>query len=191
MPNPHDQVFPVPDGYVTRDAALFAAALDDQSALLFDDVKDITAAELAWQPAPGMNTIGMLLAHLAVVEVFWTQVGLEGRPHDVKGAIGFAIEDDGMPMPEGGAPPAALEGRDLAWYRDLHARARAYFKNTARLLTEADLDVVRSRLRRDGSATVTHQTRWVLYHQLEHFSGHYGQILLLRHQYRDLKAAVS
>jgi hypothetical protein len=27
--------------------------------------------------------------------------------------------------------------------------------------------------------------RWVLYHMLEHFSGHYGQILLLRHQYRD------
>ncbi len=30
--------------------------------------------------------------------------------------------------------------------------------------------------------------RWVLYHMLEHFSGHYGQILLLRHLYRDAMA---
>jgi hypothetical protein len=27
--------------------------------------------------------------------------------------------------------------------------------------------------------------RWILYHLLEHQAGHYGQILLLRHQYRD------
>jgi hypothetical protein len=26
--------------------------------------------------------------------------------------------------------------------------------------------------------------RWTLYHMLEHLAGHYGQILLLRHQYR-------
>ena len=26
--------------------------------------------------------------------------------------------------------------------------------------------------------------RWYLYHILEHFSGHYGQILLLRHLYK-------
>ena len=103
-------------------------------------------------------------------------------------AILQAVTEAGYTEPtpvQSQAIPAALAGRDIAWYRELHAKARAYFKNAARRLTEADLDIVRTRLRRDGSATVTHQTRWVLYHQLEHFSGHYGQILLLRHQYRD------
>jgi hypothetical protein len=30
--------------------------------------------------------------------------------------------------------------------------------------------------------------RWILYHLLEHQAGHYGQILLLRHWYRDRKS---
>ena len=42
--------------------------------LLAKDLKDITPAELQWQLRPGMNTIGMLLAHLAIVEVFWLHV---------------------------------------------------------------------------------------------------------------------
>jgi hypothetical protein len=104
--------------------------------------------------------------------------------------LGIGIDDDGMPIREGASPPANLAGRDLVFYLDLFARARAYFKGVARALSEADLDVVRTRMRRDGSTSTSHQTRWVLYHQLEHFSGHYGQILLLRHQYRAARAAV-
>jgi hypothetical protein len=40
-----------------------------------------------------------------------------------------------------------------------------------------------SRVRKNGE----HQTfdkAWVLYHLVEHFAGHYGQILLLRHMWR-------
>src|SRR5262245_1694503 len=171
----------LPDGFQTADAALFAAGLDDQLALLTTDLDGASPEELAWQAAPGMNTIGMLLAHLAIVEVFWTQVGLEGKPQDVMTPLGIGVDDDGMPVKEGGRPPANLEGRDLAFYLDLLAKARAYFKRAARGLTRDDLELVRTRMRRDGSTAISHQTRWVLYHVLEHFSGHYGQILLLRH----------
>jgi uncharacterized damage-inducible protein DinB len=31
----------------------------------------------------------------------------------------------------------------------------------------------------------THSYEWTLYHVLEHFAGHYGQILLLEHLMRD------
>jgi hypothetical protein len=37
---------------------------------------------------------------------------------------------------------------------------------------------------RDGRR-MRFNTRWILHHLLEHFAGHYGQMLLLRHQYRD------
>jgi len=43
--------------------------------------------------------------------------------------------------------------------------------------------VVRTR-KRDGMRHAQ-SVRWILYHVLEHQAGHYGQILLLRHQYRD------
>jgi hypothetical protein len=175
-------------GYRSRDAALIAASLDDQTALLRHDLADLTPDELAWQPAPGMNTIGMLLAHMALVEVFWVQVGPEGKPWNVKAVLGIEMDDDGMPMPAGALPPPGLAGRDLAWFLDLHARARAYFHGAVSALSDGDLDFVRERTRRDGSRQDCN-TRWVLYHVLEHYSGHYNQILLLRHLYRDARAA--
>ena len=180
-------ILTLPVGFRSREAAVLAAALDDQLGLLTHDLEGITPEELAWQPAPGMNTIGMLLAHLAIVEVLWIQVGPEGRPIDVRPVLGLELDDDGMPMPAGATPPAVLDGRDLPFYLDLLARARAYYKRVAAALTDADLDLVRDRVRRDGKPQAN-SIRWVLYHVLEHFSGHYGQILLLRHQYRDARA---
>ena len=47
------------------------AQMDDQSRRLTEHTRGATADELAWQPAPGLQTIGMLLAHIAVVEVYW------------------------------------------------------------------------------------------------------------------------
>src|SRR5262245_1349337 len=58
-------------GYRSQEVALLIALLDDQSALLAKDIADITPDELQWQAKPGMNTIGMLLAHMPIVEVYW------------------------------------------------------------------------------------------------------------------------
>ena len=44
------------------------------------------------------------------------------------------------------------------------------------------------RRRADGSFRNLN-VRWILYHVLEHQAGHYGQMLLLRHEYRDRKKA--
>ena len=178
-------------GYASPEAASFLAQLDDQLRLLRDDLKGITAEEIGWQMAPGTNTVGMLLAHLAIVEVHWTQVGLLGHPtSDSMPVLGIGIDDDGMPVPPGGAPPANLVGKPMAYFDDLLDRGRAYVKQTAIQLTPADLDKVRSRVRKDGK-TQELNGRWVLYHLLEHFAGHYGQILLLRHQFRDAMAGSS
>jgi len=179
-------ILELPSGYSSVEVSTFIASLDDQTALLRHDLTDITTQEIEWQPAPGFNTIGMLLAHLAIVEVHWTQVGLRREPtSDTMPVLGLdVVAGDGMPTPAGGAPPAHLAGKPMAYFDDLLDRAREYAKQTARTFTDADLERRHTRVRRDG----IHQElngRWVLYHMLEHFSGHYGQILLLRHQYRD------
>ena len=52
------------------------------------------------------------------------------------------------------------------------------------------LDEERTRVRRTG-ATHRFDHRWVLYHLLEHFAAHSGQILLIRHAWRDRLGAAA
>jgi uncharacterized damage-inducible protein DinB len=177
-----------PADFRSNDAALIMASMDDQSRLLFEDIAGITPEELQWQPEPGMNTIGMLLAHLAIVEVWWTMLIVQkADPAEVRPVLGIGDDDDGMPLPEGAKPIALLNGKDLAFYRDLHGKARAYVRKMAAGMTDADLDGEVVRKRPDGTA-VGITGRWYLYHILEHFSGHFGQVLLLRHLYKARKA---
>ena len=91
-----------------------------------------------------------------------------------------------MPLPDRGRAPAALRGRTLAWYRKLHAKARALTARTARRMTLADIRRVVEARRYDGTI-VPVNVRWILFHVLEHEAAHYGQMLMLRHEYRDRK----
>ena len=174
----------MPPGFRSREACSFIAQLDDQNARLIADTRHLDPAALEWQPAPGMNTIGMLLAHIAIVEVFWTQIGPLGlKAYETESVLGLGLDGDGMPIAAGTAPPATLRGKDLAFYDDLLARARAYSREAVARLTDLDLEREIKRTRRDGRP---HETtmRWILYHMVEHEAGHYGQINLLAHQYR-------
>lgn len=178
----------LPAGFGAADAALVAASLDDQSRLLFRDLDGITPDELQWQPHLGMNTIGMLLAHMALVEAWWTLVVVaKADPASVEPILGIGDDDDGMPIKPGMKPVALLNGKDLAFYRDLHTKARVYFKKMISEMKETDMTGEVIRKRPDGTE-VGISGRWYLYHVLEHFSGHYGQILLLRHLYKDATA---
>ena len=63
-------------------------------------------------------------------------------------------------------------------------RARAHTRKSVRGFRDADLARSITRTRRNGKRQRI-SVRWILYHVAEHFSGHYGQILMLRHLYRD------
>ena len=180
------------DGFRSNQVALFLAELDDQNRRISEDARDITAAELEWQSAPGMNSIGMLLAHIAIVEVFWTKIGLvTGGDIDLKrvreeiaSVLGIGMDGDGMPLEKDGPPPQSLAGRDREFYEQLLRTARAFTYHNTTNLSDAELDRSSSITRKDGSKG-TYTVRWVLYHLLEHEAAHYGQISLIRHQYRD------
>jgi uncharacterized damage-inducible protein DinB len=171
-------------GFRSQEVASFLAQMDDQSRRLFEGLDGATPDELRWQPYAGMNTIGMLLAHNAIVEVFWTKVALnQDQKPAIEPILGIGMDDDGMPLPEDGKPPAVLEGKDLAFYKGLLQKARAHVKETAASLSDADMEREVVRIRPNGDRRVFN-LRWYLYHILEHFSGHYGQVLLLRHLYK-------
>ena len=168
-------------GFRSEAVARFLWQMDEQRRALIKDTRGLSANELAWQPAPGMNSMGMLLAHIAYAENHLTQVGLEGKTaSDTKTAIGITEEEEGMPLAEGAPPSPALTGRELAWFDGLLERAREYTRRAA--MTLADIDLAREvrRKRPDGSERVFN-VGWVLYHILEHEAGHHGQINLLRH----------
>lgn len=180
---------PLPRGYAHPEAASFVAQLDDLSRRLWKDLAGVSAAELAWQPKRGTNTMGMLLAHMAIVEVFWMQRVTTGVDDaESRRVLGLGMDDDGMPLPPGGLPPRTLRGWSLDRFRALEARARAFTKRRARTLTASDLDRV-FRADRPGGQRRSFGVRWSLYHVVEHTAGHYGQVLLLRHLHRDRRRA--
>ena len=175
----------VPSGYASTEVGSFVAQLDDQLRRLTIDTRGLTPADLAWQPVSGMNTIGMLLAHLAIVEVFWTCAIIEDLQREaadlrIREVLGIGSDDDGLPLPVNGAPPGALAGKDLAFFDDLLARAREHVKRIAKPVPGAQLTRMFTRTRPNGEVREI-EMRWMLYHVLEHFAGHYGQVLLLKH----------
>ena len=184
MSTPQRSVIEIPPGYKSKEVGSFLAQMDDQTRLLTEVTRDITPEELQWQPKPGMNTIGMLLAHMAIVEVFWTLVALkrDAKPM-AEPVLGINMDDDGMPLPEEGGPPANLAGKKMAFYDELLRKARVFLKDSAKGASDSDLDREVVRTRDDGTQRAIN-VRWYFYHILEHFSGHYGQVLLLRHLYK-------
>jgi hypothetical protein len=163
---------------------LIAAQLDDQLKLLKKNVKALTVKQLEWQPRPGVNTIGMLLAHLALAEFWWIKVAPldiawepDGQAMILK-ALGF--EDDGIPLPPNGVHPDYLRGYTAEKYLAVLAKARrAIHREMKASWFDRDLD----KYYRLGKRQISRS--WTLYHILEHFGGHYGQTLLLKHLMRD------
>ena len=136
------------------------------------DLRGITPAELAWQPKRGQNSIGMLLAHIPIVEVHWTLVAIEDwSAENVRRRLGIALEDDGMPLKRSAAPPDHLRGRPLAWSRALMRRGRGVVKRERARYGPADLSRIVRRTRANGQKT-KQDARWILYHLVEHFAGH-------------------
>ena len=174
-------VIAIPAGYASREVASFVAQLDELLQRQKEQTRALTPADLEWQPAPGMNTIGMLMAHQAILEVSWTGLGIEDlQRSEIRFQEILGIGDSGMPLAPDGAPPAALAGKDLAYFDDLLDRARKHLKRVAAPIRDSDLTLLRSRTRPNGEPREV-EVRWTIYHLLEHFAGHFGQILLLQH----------
>lgn len=162
-----------------KQVGLFVAQLDDQLKDLEKQVKGLAVKQLEWQQKPGMNTIGMLLAHLALVEYWWIKIAPAGIPWEPEGKkmiekmCGF--EDDGIPLKKNGHHPDYLKWYSLEKYMKVFKKVRRSIKTELKSWNDRDLE----KLYKLGSHQFSR--KWTLYHVLEHFASHYGQILLLKH----------
>ncbi len=180
----------LPKGYsptTQKQVASFAAQLDDQLRRLKEETAGLTTRQLEWQPHKGVNTVGMLLAHLAIVEVWWINIVANGLPAEPDGeirfkkTIGIGGDDDGLPLKKDGTHPRAIKGYSLKQYLTMLGKARASVHKELRTWKDKDLHKTYRRRKFD----ITHE--WTIYHVLEHFAGHFGQILLLKHLMIDAK----
>lgn len=168
-----------------RLVGIWAAQLDDQLDILEHVVAGLGVADLEWQPRPGVNTIGMLLAHLAVVEAYWIQA-VAGDQHDdadrvVRRCIGIGTADDGMPLAADGQHPQSLAGREPDTYLGLLKAARRATHEVLRSWHDHQLDQTCEIEKHTVSRA------WIVYHVLEHFCCHLGQIRVLK---RDRKQSL-
>jgi uncharacterized damage-inducible protein DinB len=185
-----DRTLAIPEGYDSATnprVTSFAAQLDDQMTLLKRNTADLETLHLEWQLHPGVNTVGMLLAHLAVVDTWWIRIAPHCLPEAeaeavMKATIGIAMDDDGLPLAADGRHPASLAGKSLEDYFRMIDAARAVSHGELRGWLDAEL--AETYPRRDRRVS----REWTLYHVLEHFAGHHGQILLLKHLMRDAGA---
>ncbi len=178
----------LPKGYdpsTQKVIGYFAVQLDDQLAYLKTEIGALSTAELEWQLDTGMNTIGVLLAHNAVAEAFWINVAAQGlKPgpegdKQIKEITGIGGDDDGVPMPADGKHPDTLKGLTLDDYLRMLDSTRAATHKTLQSWTDENLD--------DSYEIEGHSfsKAWTLYHVLEHFIGHFGQIRLLKRVIKD------
>ena len=173
-------------GFRSAEVALKVAEITEVHEQILRAASGLSAAQLAWQPAPGRNTLGMLLAHIAVAEVHIGFVVLKGeRDSDIQGVLGITMEDDGMPLPADGGPPTAITGKPWPFFADLLERALAHTRSACAPLEDALLavEIVRPP-RPDGSVRVFDR-RWGLHHMVEHAAQHLGQIQVLRQRAHD------
>lgn len=178
----------IPAGYNQSQqqmVGLFAAQLDNQLQRLKKDLNGLTTEHLEWQLRPGMNSIGMLLAHFAVVDLFWINVATREMPLEPDGddftkqIIGIKMDDDGLPLKEDGTHPLSLAGKSLDDYCAMMDAARAKVHEELRTWNDSALESTFQL--RDKQITRS----WAVYHVLEHFASHYGQILMIKHLMRD------
>jgi len=168
-------------GYRSNAVGRFMWQLDEQRRVLLEDLQNLDAEALEWQPHPGMNTIGMLLAHLAYAESHLVQVGLQGKAtSDTRAVIGIGVEEEGVPLAPDAPPSPALASKDLDYFMVMLERARAETRRVAASLADSDLgrEIVRER---PGAPRRVFNVAWVFYHMIEHEARHRGQIALLKH----------
>jgi len=168
--------------------ALLMAQLDDQLRRMHEFLDGWKVPHLEWQAKPGRNTAGMLLAHLAILELIWVHLASGGtretREARVRATLGIGLEADGIPIEADGRHTPALGGRTAQEYLGWLDKARAATHAVASSWTDEDLD------RTFEAHGHVFSRAWVLYHLLEHFAAHFGQIALLAHMMRDNQGKV-
>jgi uncharacterized damage-inducible protein DinB len=120
-------------------------------------LEDLSSAQLRWRPAPGANSLGVLVVHLGYAERLWFRAIAAGEPMDM------AWRASMFELPEGWDVDEVV-----AFYRGESA------------LADTALDQVAS-LDQPSAADFRPTTwRWALFHMIEETARHVGHMDITR-----------
>lgn len=166
--------------------SVWVAQLQSQHQLIVQQLAGLTISELEWQPCAGVNTIGMLLAHIAVTEVYWMSAATipshtpERLAERVRAILGIDLNDDGMPIGNSGNHSLALRDTMISEYLSMIESARI---ETLSIVRRWNDGLLRQSFWHDDTQ-VTYD--WVLFHIVEHASSHIGQALYTKRLRKQL-----
>jgi uncharacterized damage-inducible protein DinB len=128
---------------------------------------DLSEDAVVWQPHPGMHSIGAIILHIIIVEIFWFERFVLDLPWDSEEVKVLMAEEIDVDAPHWPEPPR----RPISWYFELHDRIRARTLESIKKWPAAD-----STREHDGRQRTM---RWVLGHVIQHEAYHGGQAVLL------------
>lgn len=143
--------------------------MEDIRARTRQAVAGIGGVALDWAPSPALNTVGMLLAHIAAVEAGWLYIEVLEQPFppEVATLLPATARD-----PDGHLPRVC--GRAVAEYLAVLDAIRA--RLLAVFLPMSPAEYRRARHLADYDVT----PEWCLYHLAEHEAAHRGEIETVR-----------
>jgi uncharacterized damage-inducible protein DinB len=151
----------------------FFEAYLDRLQELHEDIEKalegLPQAGLDWLPGKEMNSIAVLVVHLAGAERYWIGDVLGGDPSNRNRDMEFQVH--------------GLSGQDL---KDRLSDSLAYIRNQVSALNLQDLAAQRTSQRyREGEVSVA----WSLLHVLEHTALHLGHIQVARQLWHQRQIA--
>jgi uncharacterized damage-inducible protein DinB len=161
-----DPELPAP---ISHSWAEFQKARDDTK----HAVSGLSPSELVWRPHSRSNSIGMLLLHIAAVELDWMVRDVGRQQIDPRLAQHLLLEDAGS-SPTLGDPGE----QPLEWFVDKLDETRDITRRILGTLTEADLTSWRGADRPGVHYEL--QVGWILAHLIQHEAAHRGQIQMLK-----------
>ena len=149
------------------------AALEDGRRDTLRELEGVTPAMVDWRPDAPLNSIGVLLYHIALIEADWLMDDIEGHdayPDWMQALLPYADRDDDGRL-------TRVDGQSLATHLERLARIRAFLVEEVRAMAPDQLHASRARQRYDVSPA------WVLHHLLQHEAEHRSHIAWLRDTY--------
>jgi len=130
---------------------------------------------VVWQPYPGMHSIGAIMLHIILVEIFWFEHFALDLPHDPDEMEMLLAEETNVDEWQWPVP----HHKPISWYFEWHDRVRARTHENIKKWPAPDF----SKNLHGRPRTM----RWVLGHVIQHEAYHGGQAVLLNRlwQLRD------
>lgn len=144
-------------------------ALEDTRALTRERLAGIDGELLDWLPSDGVNSIGTLLYHIAIIEADWlyAEVLEQEFPLEVAALFPYDVRDSERNL-------TAITGRSLVEHDTLLDAVRALLLAAFQFMTLEDFRRTRSLPNYDVTP------EWVLHHLIQHEAEHRGELGDLR-----------